>query len=156
MPSLGMIIQIAVAVVGAYLVALWFSLIVWTFRDIQSRSDDILAVALATMLVITFTLPGLLLYLILRPKETLVEAYERSLEEEYLLQDIERDICYKCKQRVEQDFLICPSCHVALKKPCRSCGRLLNLNWRTCPYCGSEATDLSVSETRAVRSFSGG
>jgi RNA polymerase subunit RPABC4/transcription elongation factor Spt4 len=150
MPSLGVILQLAIAVLGAYLVALWFSLIVWTFRDIQSRSDDLLAVGLATLLVITFTLPGLLLYLILRPKETLAEAYERSLEEEYLLQDIEKETCPKCKQRVDQDFMMCPNCHSVLRQPCPSCARLLELSWRACPYCGAGARDLTVGEVEAV------
>ena len=75
--------QLFVACAGAYLVALWLSLIIWTFRDMQGRTRDVISMALSTLLVGVFTFPGLLLYLILRPKETLSESYERSLEEEY-------------------------------------------------------------------------
>src|SRR5437773_2253223 len=35
--------QVLVAMTGAYLVALWFALVVWTFRDIESRSPTELA-----------------------------------------------------------------------------------------------------------------
>ncbi|MCL5958854.1 MAG: zinc ribbon domain-containing protein, partial [Chloroflexi bacterium] len=83
------IIQIAIALLGAYVTAFWFSLVVWTFRDIQKRSKDVIVQILATFLVLLFNLPGLLLYTVLRPPETLAEAYARSLEEESLIQDIE-------------------------------------------------------------------
>jgi len=74
----------------------------------------------------------------LRPKETLAEAYERSLEEEALLQGIEEVLaCPGCGARVQGDFVVCPNCHTKLKKPCQGCGRALNLRWGVCPYCGT-------------------
>jgi RNA polymerase subunit RPABC4/transcription elongation factor Spt4 len=81
---------------------------------------------------------GAILYLVLRPRETLAEKYERSLEEEALLQDIEeRQICPGCKQPIERDFMICPICHVTLRQPCVHCGRLVHPRWNVCPYCGN-------------------
>ena len=125
------------AVLGAYLVTLWLSLIVWTYRDISARTRDILAQVLATLFVVFFSLPGLFIYLILRPKETLAEQYERSLEEEYLLQDIEeRDLCPECKLKIQPEWLICPHCRSGLKRECVSCHKALNLGWNACPYCG--------------------
>ena len=123
---------------GAFLAALWLALIIWTFRDMRSRSRDIFAQILAALLVAVLTLPGLLIYLILRPKETLAEAYERSLEEEALLQSIEDvEHCPWCVGRVHADYLVCPSCNTKLKKACRSCGRAINLRWNVCPYCAT-------------------
>jgi RNA polymerase subunit RPABC4/transcription elongation factor Spt4 len=131
------VLVITGAFVGAFLVALWVSIVIWTFRDIRSRSRDIFAHLLATLMVVVFFLPGLLLYYILRPQETLVEAYERSLEEEALLQEIEEQyICPGCRQKIETDFVVCPSCHTKLKQQCANCGRLLHLKWNVCPYCG--------------------
>lgn len=133
------IIQVAIALLGAYVTALWFSLVVWTFRDIQKRTRDLIVQVLATLLVLLFNLPGLLLYTVLRPTETLAEAYARSLEEESLMQDIEeRQACPNCKYRVEPEFMVCPSCMTQLKRPCSYCNRLLHLGWRLCPYCGRE------------------
>ena len=129
--------QLFVACTGAYLVALWLSLIIWTFRDMQGRTRDVISMALSTLLVAIFTLPGLLLYLILRPKETLSESYERSLEEEYLLQDIEdAEICPACKHRVERDFMYCPHCRTKLRRECEGCGSAVSLRWAACPHCG--------------------
>lgn len=74
--------------------------------------------------------------MILRPRETLAEVYERALEEETLLQEIENpDLCPGCKRRVEPDYVICPNCQVQLKEPCRHCGRLIHPKWTICPYC---------------------
>lgn len=64
-------------------------MIVWTYYDIRARSADLYVHIFATALVLVFNVFGLLLYFILRPRETLAEAYERSLEEESLLQELE-------------------------------------------------------------------
>jgi len=135
--NLTTIIQIALFVLGAYLFAVYLGMLVWTWRDIRARSNDILAAFLSVLLVLLFNLPGLVLYLILRPRETLAEVYERQLAEEALLQDIEdRYVCPECNRRVEADYLLCPWCHVQLRQRCPHCERLLNLRWEVCPYCG--------------------
>ena len=134
------ILQILIAAGVAYFVGFTFALVIWTFRDIQSRSQDVVVQILATLWVAVMNLPGLLIYLILRPSHTLVEAYERSLEEESLLQDIENRLaCPSCQQRVQGDYLLCPNCLTQLKKQCAACSRVLLLKWSICPFCGTEA-----------------
>jgi hypothetical protein len=129
---------IVAAILGAFLAALWLSLVIWTFRDIRARSRDIFAQILATLVVAILNLPGLLVYVMVRPRETLAEAYDRSLEEEALLQSIEeRESCPGCGQRIDGDWVLCPHCHTRLKKNCHHCGRALHLRWTVCPYCGS-------------------
>lgn len=138
--SVESILQIIMALMGAYAAALWFCLVVWTFRDIQKRTRDALVQVLATLLVLLFNVPGLILYTILRPPETLEELYARQLQEEALLRDMEgRDVCPRCQARVEQDFRFCPACRAALREPCVDCGRLLQLGWSACPYCGASS-----------------
>lgn len=132
-------IQMTLFILGAYAVAFHLGLVIWTGRDIASRSRDWLVRTLAVLLVLVFSLPGLLLYYVLRPRETLAEVYGRALEEEALLQDIEdQATCPNCKRRVQQDFAVCPYCRTALKGRCASCRRLLSPNWDVCPYCGQE------------------
>ena len=133
------------ALFAAFLTATWIAAVIWAFRDIRARSRDIFAQVLATLMVFVFfpllPIPGLLLYMILRPRETLAEVYERSLEEEVLLQGIEERLaCPGCNRRIELDFMICPTCHTRLKKGCPACGRLLHLRWNICPYCGAVQT----------------
>jgi|RhiMetdeSRZDD1v2_1073273.scaffolds.fasta_scaffold1596448_1 RNA polymerase subunit RPABC4/transcription elongation factor Spt4 len=140
MAAIPTILQILVAFLGAYFIALWFSMIIWTYYDIRARSQDLYVHIFATALVVVFNVFGLLLYFILRPRETLAEAYERSLEEETLLQEIEeRQSCPNCRQRVSPDFMFCPYCHTELKHRCARCDRLLLLRWDLCPYCGNAA-----------------
>jgi RNA polymerase subunit RPABC4/transcription elongation factor Spt4 len=134
-------LEVLIAVLSGCFVALSVSLVVWTYRDIRSRSRDVLVQLLAALLVLVFNVFGLLLYRLLRPRETLAEAYERALEEEALLQDIEeRQSCPSCRQAVKADYLVCPNCHTQLKKACTECKKLLNLRWSVCPYCGAAAT----------------
>ena len=90
-PSLDVYITAALFVVGAYGAALYVGLIVWTYRDVRARSRDMLGQVMAVFLVALFTLPGLVVYLLLRPHETLSEAYERGLAEEAILQEAQRE-----------------------------------------------------------------
>jgi RNA polymerase subunit RPABC4/transcription elongation factor Spt4 len=79
---------------------------------------------------------GWLLYLLLRPHETLAEVYDRQLEEEALLRDITtRRACPTCQAVTEPDWLMCPHCRTELRRNCQSCSRPLELNWVVCPYC---------------------
>lgn len=139
MSTLKSVLPYVVSGFVAFGLALWFSIVVWTFLDIRSRSRDKLVWVFATLLVLFFNVFGLVVYLILRPHETLMQAYERSLEEEALLQEIEeRPICPNCRHRVEHDYRICPNCLTKLKDICISCDRLVELDWTVCPYCTVE------------------
>lgn len=123
---------------GAFLAALWISLVIWTYRDIRTRARDPLVQVLATLLVAVLNLPGVLVYLILRPPRTLEEEYQRTLEEEALLQALEDlPLCPGCERRVKDDWQVCPNCHTKLKKNCENCDRLMELPWNICPYCGT-------------------
>ncbi len=136
-------LQIVLAFTGAFMLAIWVSLIVWTFRDVRSRSRDLFAVVLATLMVVIFGPLGLLLYFLLRPPHTLADLYERSLEEEALLQDLEeRSACPGCRRKIEPAWQVCPDCHTILKKRCENCGELLNLRWTICPYCVTPAEEV--------------
>ncbi len=129
-----------VLVVSVFITSLWIGMIVWTFRDIRARTRDVLVQLFMALLVAVLNVPGLLLYLLIRPRETLHEAYERALEQEALLQAIEEPLtCPACGETIEKDFVYCPYCHKVLKKVCTTCGRLLHLDWTLCPYCGTPA-----------------
>lgn len=137
---LSSILLIATAFGGAFLAALWLALVVWTWRDIRSRARDPLAQVLAVLVVAALNLPGVLVYLILRPPRTLEEDYQRTLEEEALLASIEdQALCPGCERRIRDDWQVCPNCHTKLKKTCQHCGRLMELPWNICPYCGTPA-----------------
>ncbi|MDQ5852528.1 MAG: zinc ribbon domain-containing protein, partial [Chloroflexota bacterium] len=112
----------------------------------------IMAQVLSIALVLVLQLPGLILYVLMRPKQTLAEKYDRALEEEYLRRDIEDDhVCPHCQRGVEPDFVVCPYCMTELRRRCPNCERTVDLTWALCPYCGSTAgapvqTTLPISD----------
>lgn len=136
--SLGNFMLILTAWGGAFLAALWLSLVIWTFRDIRNRARDPLARILAVLVVAVLFLPGIVIYLILRPSRTLEQEYQQTLEEEALLQAIEdASLCPGCGRRTKDNWLVCPNCHTKIKKTCHNCGKLMDLPWNLCPYCGT-------------------
>lgn len=125
---------------GAFIAALWLSLIIWTYRDIRQRARDPLARILAVLVVAVLFLPGILIYLILRPPRTLEDEYQHTLEEEALLQSIEEStLCPGCGRRIKDNWTVCPNCHTKLRKACHQCGKLMELPWNLCPFCGTPA-----------------
>ena len=136
MENISNLIVTAVAVIGAITAALIGGLTIWTFRDIRSRSRDILVQILATVMVGIVPIAGILVYFMLRPRETLAEAYVRALEEESLLASIEhQEFCPSCGRRVDTDMVLCPKCHTTLRNSCPNCHRAVHLSWDLCPYC---------------------
>lgn len=138
---------------GAVVTALWVGMALWTWRDIRARSRDVLAQGAATALVAALNIFGLIVYLMLRPRETLAEAYERSLEEEALLQGIEeKPVCPGCGRPSNVLWQVCPYCHTRLKKPCIQCAQLLELPWNLCPYCATLQAAPEAEPRRGQRS----
>lgn len=138
--SLSNLFLILTAWGGAFIAALWLSLIIWAYRDIRRRARDPLARILAVLVVAVLFLPGIVIYLILRPSRTLDEEYQQTLEEEALLQSIEdSSLCPGCGRRIKENWIVCPNCHTKLKKACHECGKLMELPWNLCPYCGTPA-----------------
>lgn len=137
--TISQIILFIVMAAGAIIASTWLGLILWTYRDIRARSRDVLAQGAATLMVAVLSVVGLVLYLMLRPRETLAEAYERSLEEEALLQGIEeKPVCPGCGRPSNTRWQVCPYCYTRLKRKCVQCTELIELSWSLCPYCATQ------------------
>jgi len=122
------LIQLSVRLAGLYVLALYLAMVFWPVRPY-----------LAGLMVVLLNIFGLFLYLIVRPKETLGEAYERQLAEESLLAEAEsRVVCPTCKERVQDDFILCPTCRTRLKRVCPNCGKLIRPEWNICPFCAKD------------------
>ncbi|NLF77646.1 MAG: zinc ribbon domain-containing protein [Chloroflexi bacterium] len=143
------ILLYTITAAGAVFTAIWLGMILWTWRDMRQRSRDSLAQIAAALVVAVLNIFGLIIYVMLRPPETLAEAYERSLEEEALLQNIEhRPMCPGCGRPAEDEWQVCPYCHTKLKKPCTACARMLELSWNLCPYCATPQIAPVEQDTR--------
>lgn len=138
--TLSNLIMLLAAWGAAFLVALWVSLIFWTYRDIRTRTRDQVIRILSIIIVALLFLPGIVIYLILRPADTIEEEYQHTLEEEALLQSIEDiPVCPGCGRKTQDTWMICPTCHTRLRKTCHNCRKLMELSWNLCPYCGTPA-----------------
>lgn len=129
---------VIIAILVAFGLGLWVSLIYWTVTDIRTRSRDPIVWIFSGVLS-ALPIGGVVIYLILRPGQTLMDAYLKSLEEEALLQEIEeRPVCPGCRLRVDSEYVVCPNCLTKLKAQCLACQRLIELEWTVCPYCATD------------------
>jgi hypothetical protein len=89
------IVQLAGQLIVVYVVMLWLGTAYWAFRDMQARTENPILPYFAAALIIFFTpllfVFAVILYLIVRPRETMAEVYERSLAEESLLAEVEKN-----------------------------------------------------------------
>ena len=146
----------------AYLVLLWAASVLWAYRDIRGRSEDVIVQVLAVSLALLLPFAGLVLHIILRPRQTLSEKYERTLEEQYLRRDLEEPfVCPNCQRGIEPDFILCPHCHTHLRRRCESCSKVIDLTWSVCPYCAEDGLGRGVAnlnrripDTQPVDAFS--
>jgi len=131
-------LKLGALVFVSYALVLWLSGVIWVYRDVKNRTSDQASQVIAVLLVATFNLPGLIVYLVIRPQVTMADAYERSLEAEAVLHELQitANSCQNCRRPIDDDFNICPHCRTLLREPCRSCSRLVRTSWIACPYCG--------------------
>jgi len=133
----------------AYLAILWVVLVTWTYRDIQSRTSDPATQFISVAVVSVFSVPGLLLYLALRPRETAADQYARTLETEAFMRELEKHpSCPECARPVEADFAVCPFCRAALRAECGDCGQSMDRKWVACAYCGAEPARQAAAAVR--------
>lgn len=147
--------KIAGTLTVAYLLLIWLASILWAFRDIRSRSADPVSQIVGVGLVTFFPLLGIALYLIVRPSETLAESYDRELEQQAIRSELGAlTSCPTCYFEVQSDFVACAYCRTPLREGCRTCGKLLSLDWRYCPYCEAPRPAPARAPERAARTAS--
>ena len=137
------ILQLGLRALGIYLVILWLATAYWAFRDMQQRTENPILPYVAASFIIVFTpifFPlAIFVYKIIRPHEKIGEVYERNLAEEALLAEVEAiHSCPTCARRVNDEWIICPSCRTRLNRVCANCGRLVGLDWSLCAWCGKD------------------
>ncbi len=153
------VVQLASQLIVIYVVLLWLGTAYWAFRDMQARTENPILPYFAAALIIFFTpllfIFAVVLYLIVRPRESLAEVYERSLAEESLLAEVEKnELCPVCRDRVDSEWLVCPNCRTRLHRVCPSCNRLADPTWPLCAFCGTDFGRETARPRRAAASAS--
>jgi RNA polymerase subunit RPABC4/transcription elongation factor Spt4 len=136
-------VEFSLRAMAVYIVILWLAASYWAFRDMQLRSENPVLPYLAAALIVLFTpvlfLFGVIVYRIVRPQEKIGEVYERNLAEEALLAEVESiKTCPACHRRINDEWIICPTCRTRLNRVCANCGRLVGLDWSLCAWCGKD------------------
>ena len=130
--------RLAGVLVGGYLAVLWFASILWVYRDISARTRDPVSQTIGVAIAVAMPLFGLPIYFVLRPSETLQQAYDRKIEQEAILSELHAaSACPECRRPVEDGFMVCPFCSASLREACSNCGQLLRHAWRYCPHCAT-------------------
>ncbi len=141
--------RLAAFLVGSYLALIWIASVLWVYRDIRSRTRDVVSQLTAAAIALALPILGLPLYFVLRPAHTLQASYERQLEQEAMLSELHAvSACPQCRRPVHDDFMVCAHCRAQLREPCGSCGRLLQHAWRNCPYCATQRPRPARQEER--------
>jgi RNA polymerase subunit RPABC4/transcription elongation factor Spt4 len=136
------IVQTIGLVILVYIAVLWLASAYWAYRDMQLRTHNPVLPYVAASFIIVF-LPifplAVFVYRIIRPQEKVGEVYERNLAEEALLAEVEAvHNCPTCSRRIDDEWIICPTCRTRLKRVCPNCSRLVGLDWSLCAWCGKD------------------
>lgn len=131
-------LKLVATLLALYAGVLWLASVLWAYRDVRARTDDSTTQTIGVAIVALIPLFGMAIYLIVRPRETILEAYERELEREALRFELHAVTpCPNCRRPVESDFVVCAHCRTPVREGCSRCGRLLMIDWQHCPYCGT-------------------
>lgn len=117
-----------------FLVLMWLALVVWVFKDARRRNTAPGYPRLMAAIALLIPYFGPLLYIAVRPSETVDEQSDRELETLALQREAALR-CGDCGFPTEPGYLICPACHRKLKEPCHTCARPVDPRWSACPWC---------------------
>ncbi len=128
-----------------YFFVLWIAIIIWVTKDIINRTNNIFFQLFSILIVLFWTPLWVVVYLLIRPGQTLFEKYyEDDILDEVESEDdedepkIKKISCPSCSYIINSEYKFCPNCRTKLKNECISCHKDLKLEWTMCPYCWAD------------------
>lgn len=129
--------QIVWTVLAIAFVIFWIIVLDWVWLDAGERTSNKTARIIYLLLVVFFNIFGWIMYLILRPSQTIEQIYWADLERRYLKYETsELGDCVKCGTQLYPGYTYCPTCGLEIKVKCKSCDVYIEKNCEYCPYCG--------------------
>ncbi len=121
---------------GVLFVIFWIIVVGWVWVDAGERSSNFIFRLGSVVLVSVLGILGLIIYLIIRPRQTIQEIYWSDLERRYLkYETAELDDCPNCGFQLQPGFVVCPDCQEVLKVKCQGCDVYIDREWKFCPFC---------------------
>ena len=134
-------------VLGMVLILFWLVMIGWVWIDSGERTSKNSVRFVYLLLVIFLNIPGLVIYLIVRPSETIEQIYWADLERRYLkYETAELGDCSKCGSQLLPGYVHCSNCGNEIKRRCPKCGVLINKDHKFCENCGTQLRERAIAE----------
>lgn len=132
---------------GLVFILFWLVLVGWVWIDSGERTSKNSVRFVYVALALILNIPGLIIYLIVRPSETIEQIYWADLERRYLKYETsELGDCPKCGHQLLPGFVFCSNCGHEIKKRCPKCGVLINKDHKYCEHCGLQLRDKATSQ----------
>ena len=124
---------------GIALGAFWIVVLYWVWLDSGDRTTNKTTRIAYVFLVLFLFVVGLIIYLLIRPSQTIEEIYWADLERRYLkYETAELGDCPKCGTQLYPGFTFCPNCRYVLKMKCSNCELEMDKQYKYCPSCGNQ------------------
>jgi hypothetical protein len=121
------------------LIVFWIVVLYWVWLDSGDRTSNRTSRYLYVLLVASLNIIGWIIYLIIRPSQTIEEIYWADLERRYLkYETAELGDCPQCGTQLYPGYTFCPNCKYKLKRKCAKCEVYVDKKNKYCPYCGEE------------------
>ena len=134
-------------ILGVIIILFWLVIIGWVWIDSGERTSKTSIRVVYLFLVIFLNIPGLIIYLIVRPSETIEQIYWADLERRYLkYETAELGDCPKCGHQLLPGYVHCSNCGNEIKRKCPNCGVLINKDHKFCENCGTQLRERAIAE----------
>jgi RNA polymerase subunit RPABC4/transcription elongation factor Spt4 len=121
------------------LIVFWLVVLYWVWLDSGDRTSNKIVRCSYVLLVAVLNVIGLIIYLIIRPGQTIEEIYWADLERRYLKYETEElGDCPQCGRQLFPGYTFCPNCRYKLKTKCTGCNVFIDKKNKFCPHCGQE------------------
>ena len=131
-------------------VVFWIVVLDWVWMDSGERTTNKKARIIYVLLVLFLNIFGWIIYLIIRPSQTIEQIYWADLERRYLkYETAELGDCAKCGAQLYPGYTFCPKCGLEIKKKCKACGMYIEKDSEYCAFCGQKVSSEVVVEEQA-------
>ena len=129
-------IELVFKIVLFYMALIWLWIIIWTARDIISRTSNLFYQLIWVLSVIILTPIWIFIYFLIRPQYTKSEReYNNMVLNSEKNKKSKKINCKSCWYNLKKSFKICPICAENTWFICSGCDNKVNPNWEKCPYC---------------------
>lgn len=132
-------------------IVFWIVVLDWVWTDAGERTSNRTSRIAYLLLPVFLNIFGWIIYLIIRPSQTIEQIYWSDLERRYLkYETAELGDCPKCGAQLYPGYTYCPKCGSEIKTKCTACEMYIDKNSKFCPYCGERTERERTVEEQVI------